>query len=342
MTENNDEDQSEPESFEAFLRSQTEKKKLWHAINGENLEARGHALLKMSHSLALETMTLDQAISYAGAAADVWRELWQNDEALKAYWHMGDCLLEAERYPEAISAYTLAIEVGDEILRTRSLMNVHYQLARCYTKNDQDALAEEAAVKAAELALQCNMKMRAQRSYQMASGSARADKRWVESATYCDKAIAILKQEDSAEDLAEAYARKAQNLIDLKRFSEAGDCLDRARNLMRLTNMDWLSAGLTFHRARLWLETGMAAESIPLFDEALQGAKDKSAPQFAAEVMYCRAKAYLEIGVLSIAREEFETLITLTSDGFTALDAADLSQLLDMCRPQPVLFEIAS
>lgn len=341
MSDSHEEDNSEPESFEDYLRKQRSETAMWKAVGNGDLEVRAKALIKIAYDLSSDTLKLDEAIAAAGAAADIWRELERNLEFVMAIWHVGDCLIECERFAEAVQAYESAIEVGDEHLMTREMSAVHFQISRCYTRLDLEAEAERAAVKAAELSIEAKVADRGPRAYMMASDFARYQKKWAEAAEYCAKAIVLLKEKGAPDDLAEAYARRAQNLIDLEHYADAGDCLDRSRNLTRLVNMDWLNAGLSFHRARLWAATGMAAEALPLFEEALQGAKDKNAGAFAAEVLFCRAKAYLELGDIELARTEIEALITMTEDGQTELDKSALENLMVKCRPQPVLFEVA-
>lgn len=328
------------DGFENFLRRKTEEDARMSALRAPNLEYRAHALLHMAYEYATDALKMDEAIASAGAAADIWLELERPFEYVRAIWHAGDCLLETNRFEDAIEAYQGALEHGDEITMTSAMSSVNFQISKCYTRLDREYEAELAAVKAAELSLEANLSERAPRAYMLASSFARIQKRWNEAADYCEKAIELLKDETSPDDLAEAYARRAENLTDLKRFEESGACLDRASNLMTLTNMDWLQAGMAFQRAKLWTQTGMAAEALPLFEEAHQGALEKKAGGFAAEVLFWRARAHLLIGEIEQARAEFESLKSITEDGQSELDLAEIESLICQCNSQPGLFEV--
>lgn len=324
MSHDHDYDENEPQKESV----KSTRARLWSVIKSDDLEARAEALLDLANILMDNENSRSEALSHAGAAVDIYKNLERKFEEMMSRQLFGDMLCVSGFHKEALAEYWAARELVEVDFHESEIAGLFFRIGGCELSEGNYKDSFNAYFSAGKLNEELNEPSRAQLSFQNAHMAAGIAKNYDDAELAASAAIRNCKEINAPAALAEAYMRLADTLINLGKFAEAAEAHEKGRSLMLVSDLPWLDATLSFNMARFLANDGLLEESLKHFESALSGAKIKNSPVFSADILFARAKALISLGEFASARNDLECLINVTNDEYTNLDILNVYRVL--------------
>ena len=116
-------------------------------ITGPDLQKRGEALLCKSRRIGNDDERQQEALTYAEASTEIFRQLGSKPDLVEALWAMADPLYSLKRYEEARVASIEGAELAVETLNESSAAKLYYNAGGCSYNLEEFQLGAEFCLK---------------------------------------------------------------------------------------------------------------------------------------------------------------------------------------------------
>lgn len=303
----------------------------WQLVRGDNLELRAEALLCLSRRKGQDFTSQEEALSFAEAAIDIYRELDDRKEIDAALWAKADPLYALQRYAEARDACVEAAEISAERLDEARAGKMFYNAGGCaFNLNDYE-VGFKYFQKASIFYKSLSDANEAGRSLSWAAKCLAAQEKFDEAITLYLEAIALFETEGAMLKLADCSRLLGKAYIGAGQLDLAEKALNRAEACLEFTMNDDTPQKLKFAQGLLAAAQGDHISAINIFQELFHAGKAIGLVEYTTANAFERAKSEMAIGLYDKAAKTFRQLaLTLkgTKSPITVLDS--LLQLLNV------------
>ena len=301
----------------------------WQLVRGDNLELRAEALLCLSRRKGQDFTKQEEALSFADAAIDLYRELDDRKEVAAALWAKADPLYFLQRFAEARAACVEAAGIWASLLNEARAGKMFYNAGGCAYNLDDFEDGFKYFQKASIFYKSVSDAIETGRSLSWAAKCLAAQEKFDEAIPLYLEAIALFESEGAMLKLADCSRLLGKSYIGSGQLDLAEKALDRAEACLEFTMNDETPQKLKFAQGLLAAAQGNHYLAINIFQELFDAGKALGMVEYTTANAFERAKSEMAIGLYDKAAKTFRQLaLTLkgTKSPITPLDA--LLQLL--------------
>jgi tetratricopeptide (TPR) repeat protein len=301
----------------------------WQLVRGDNLELRAEALLCLSRRKGQDFTKQEEALSFADAAIDLYRELDDCKEVAAALWAKADPLYFLQRFAEARAACVEAAGIWASLLNEARAGKMFYNAGGCAYNLDDFEDGFKYFQKASIFYKSVSDAIETGRSLSWAAKCLAAQEKFDEAIPLYLEAIALFESEGAMLKLADCSRLLGKSYIGSGQLDLAEKAFDRAEACLEFTMNDETPQKLKFAQGLLAAAQGNHFLAINIFQELFDAGKALGMVEYTTANAFERAKSEMAIGLYDKAAKTFRQLaLTLkgTKSPITPLDA--LLQLL--------------
>ncbi|MEN9966789.1 MAG: Soluble attachment protein [Actinomycetota bacterium] len=301
----------------------------WQLVRGDSLELRAEALLCLSRRKGQDFTKQEEALSFADAAIDLYRELDDRKDVAAALWAKADPLYFLQRFAEARAACVEAAGIWASLLNEARAGKMFYNAGGCAYNLDDFEDGFKYFQKASIFYKSVSDAIETGRSLSWAAKCLAAQEKFDEAIPLYLEAIALFESEGAMLKLADCSRLLGKSYIGSGQLDLAEKTLDRADACLEFTMNDETPQKLKFAQGLLAAAQGDHMSAIDIFQELFEAGKELGMVEYTTANAFERAKSEMAIGLYEKAAKTFRQLaLTLkgTESPITPLDA--LLQLL--------------
>jgi tetratricopeptide (TPR) repeat protein len=301
----------------------------WQLVRGDNLELRAEALLCLSRRKGQDFTRQEEALSFAEAAIDIYRELDDRKEIAAALWAKADPLYFLQRFAEARAACVEAAGIWASHLNEARAGKMFYNAGGCAFNLDDFDDGFKYFQKASIFYKSVNDANETGRSLSWAAKCLAAQEKFDEAIPLYLEAIGLFESEGAMLKVADCSRLLGKAYIGATQLDLAEQAFDRAEACLEFTMNDETPQKLKFAQGLLAAAQGNQFLAINIFQELFDAGKALGMVEYTTANAFERAKSEMAIGLYDKAAKTFRQLaLTLkgTKSPITPLDA--LLQLL--------------
>jgi tetratricopeptide (TPR) repeat protein len=296
----------------------------WQLVRGDNLELRAEALLCLSRRKGQDFTSQEEALSFAEAAIDIYRELDDRKEIAAALWAKADPLYFLQRFAEARSACVEAAEISAELLNEARAGKMFYNAGGCAFNLDDFDDGFKYFQKASIFYKSVSDAIETGRSLSWAAKCLAAQEKFDEAIPFYLEAIGLFESEGAMLKVADCSRLLGKAYIGATQLDLAEQAFDRAEACLEFTRNDETPQKLKFAQGLLAAAQGNHFLAINIFQELFDAGKALGMVEYTTANAFERAKSEMAIGLYDKAAKTFRQLaLTLkgTKSPITPLDA---------------------
>ena len=293
-------------------------------IVGPDLQKRGEALLCKSRRIGNDDERQKEALTYAEACTEIFRQLGSKPDLVEALWAIADPLYSLKRYEEARIASIEAAELAVETFNDSSAAKLYYNAGGCSYNLGEFQLGAEFCLKSVEFFLANSERVEAGRAGIWAGKNFACLENYDEALGCITEAIKIFEEEGSMVKLADASRILAKVYLAMEDATNARQALDRAEACLDLVVDITVAEKIKYARARLLALEGKHALAIEAFQERYDAGMALNNPDYTSKAAYGRALSQFALGLYEPAAKTFRNLALAlkgTKSPITTLDA---------------------
>ena len=293
-------------------------------IAGSDLRERGQALLCKSRRIGNDEDRQKEALIYAEASTEIFRQLGNKPDLVDALWAVADPLYSLKHFEDARTISIEAAELAVETLNDSSAAKFYYNAGGCSYNLEEFQIGAEYCVKSIQFFLAADERVAAARAGIWAGKNFAAIENYDEALGCTTDAIQIFEEEGSMSKLADASRLLAKIYIAIGDAPKARQALDRAEACLEFVLDFEVAEKIKYSRARLLALEGKHALAVEAFQERYESAMAINNPEFSTKAAFGRALSQLELGQYEPAAKTFRNLalaVKGTKSPITSLDA---------------------
>ena len=296
----------------------------WQLVRGDNLELRAEALLCLSRRKGQDFTSQEEALSFAEAAIDIYRELDDTEEIAAALWAKADPLYFLKRFAEARAACVEAAGIWASLLNEARAGKMFYNAGGCAFNLDDFDDGFKYFQKASIFYKSVSDAIETGRSLSWAAKCLVAQEKFDEAIPLYLEAIGLFESEGAMLKVADCSRLLGKAYIGATQLDLAEQAFDRAEACLEFTMNDETPQKLKFAQGLLAAAQGNHFLAINIFQELFDAGKALGMVEYTTANAFERAKSEMAIGLYDKAAKTFRQLaLTLkgTKSPITPLDA---------------------
>jgi tetratricopeptide (TPR) repeat protein len=293
-------------------------------IAGADLQKRGEALHCKSRRIGNDDERQHEALTYAEASTEIFRQLGSKPDLVEALWAMADPLYSLKRFEDARAISIEAAELAVETLNDSTAAKLYFNAGGCSFNLEEFQTGAEFCLKSVQFFLAADERVAAGRAGIWAGKNLAAIDNFDEALGCMVDAIQIFEEEGSMTKLADASRILAKVYLAMGDAPHARQALDRAEACLEFVLDLEVAEKIKYSRARLLALEGKHALAVNAFQERYAAAMALNNPDFSTKASFGRALSQLELGQYEPAAKTFRSLALAlkgTKSPITSLDA---------------------